>query len=77
MSKLYWWARSSPDDPRSGRADARHASNAPQIDKIERPVARDRPTMAVHIEVASVGGGEPKVELTLVRKPPANAELVS
>jgi len=33
--------------------------------------------MAVHIEVASIGGGQPKVELTLVRKPPANAELVS
>lgn len=34
--------------------------------------------MAVHIEISKPAkGGQPTVELTLVRKPPANAELMS
>jgi len=33
--------------------------------------------MAVHVEVVTSAGGPPEVQLTLVRRPPANADLVS
>lgn len=33
--------------------------------------------MAIHIEAVGSAGGPAEVQLTLVRKPPANADLVS
>lgn len=59
-----------------GRAGGRATYTEAEYEELAAAYGGTR-SLAIHAEVVRIGGRPPEVQLTLIRKEPANAELVS